>query len=205
MNTPTEIPLFLLNTVLYPGGRLPLRVFETRYMDMVKDCLRKGTPFGVCLLEAGDEVLAPGGTVGQPQAMGTLATIADWDMPQLGILNIVAQGGQRFRVLEHRTQTNGLVSARVEVLADPAVTPIPGDFARLVPMLRSLLEALEEGAPPQPHRFYDANWVAFRWAEILPLPLETRQQLLAGEDGAERLEAIYRFLEQEDDVAPDPD
>lgn len=205
MTSPTEIPLFLLNTVLYPGGRLPLRVFETRYMDMVKDCLRNDMPFGVCLLETGDEVLAPDGVAGQPQAMGTLATVADWDMPQLGILNIAAQGGQRFRVLAQRTHRNGLVSARVEVLPDPAVTPIPGDYARLVPMLRSLLEALEEGAPPQPHRFYDANWVAFRWAEILPLPLDTRQALLEIEDGAERLELIYRFLEQEDEVAPDPD
>jgi len=192
-----EIPLFLLNTVLFPGGRLPLRVFETRYMDMVKDCLRSNTPFGVCLIEQGDEVAAPGEGATQPHLVGTLANIADWDMPQLGILNIVTHGGERFRILSHRTLDNGLVRAEVEVLPEPPVTPIPGDYARLVPMLRALLEALEDGMPPEPHRFYDAAWVACRWAEILPLPLVARQQILTLDDGVARLEAIYRFLEQE--------
>lgn len=200
MITPTDIPLFLLDTVLFPGGSLPLRVFETRYMDMVKDCLRAGTPFGICLLAEGDEVLAPDGAAGTPHATGTFASIADWDMPQLGILNIVVHGGQRFRIRERRTQANGLVRAQVDALPDPPVTPIPGDYARLVPMLRSLLEALETRTPPQPHRFYDASWVACRWAELLPLPVATRQQLLELDDGVGQLDAIYRFLEQEDDT-----
>ena len=192
-----EIPLFLLNTVLFPGGRLPLRVFETRYMDMVKDCLRANMPFGVCLIAQGEEVAEPGGSAAQPHPVGTLANIADWDMPQLGILNIVTHGGQRFRIAGQRTLGNGLVRAEIELLAEPPVTPIPGDYARLVPMLRALLEALEDSMPPEPHQFYDAAWVACRWAEILPLPLITRQQILELDDGVARLEAIYRFLEQE--------
>lgn len=192
----TELPLFLLNTVLHSGGRLKLRVFEARYMDMVKECLRGDAPFGVCLLEHGEEVAAKRGAPAVPHRVGTLATIVDWEMPQLGILNVVTHGGSRFRVLDWRTQPDGLVRAMVERLPDPPVTPIPGDYARLVPMLRALIEALED-APPPPHRFYDAAWVADRWAELLPLPLATRQQILELDDGVARLDAIYRFLEQE--------
>jgi Lon protease-like protein len=198
MSAPQEIPLFLLNTVLFPGGLLPLRVFETRYMDMVKDCLRANAPFGVCLIAQGDEVAVPGAVAVQPHRIGTLAHIADWDMPQLGILNIIVHGGnERFRIVSQNSLANGLVKATVEFLPEPPVTPIPGDYARLVPMLRSLLAALEEGMPPKPHRFYDAAWVACRWAELLPLPLPTRQQLLELDSGVARLDAIYRFLEQQ--------
>ncbi len=194
-----EIPLFLLNAVLHSGGSLSLRVFEARYMDMVKDCLRTQSNFGVCLLEQGAEVLTP--TVPSrekivPRRVGTLATIADWDMPQMGILNIVVHGGARFRILDHHEMKNGLVRATVELLPEPPVAPIPGDYARLIPMLRALLEGLEEVKPPEPHRFYDAAWVADRWAELLPLPLATHQQLLELDDGVARLDAIYRFLER---------
>lgn len=191
-----DIPLFLLNTVLHSGGRLELRVFETRYMDMVKECLRAGAPFGVCLLERGEEVAAGKGGEVVPHRVGTLANIVDWEMPQFGILNVVTNGGARFRVLDHRTMPDGLVRATVEVLPEPPVTPIPGDYARLVPMLRGLIDALED-APPQPYRFFDAAWVADRWAELLPLPLELRQRVLEMDDGIARLDAIYRFLEQE--------
>jgi Lon protease-like protein len=190
-----EIPLFLLNVVLHSGGRMELRVFEPRYMDMVKDCLRTNTPFGVCLIAQGEEVADPEAGAAAPQEVGTLATIADWDMPQLGILNIVVHGGQRFRILSRHTLDNQLVRAEVELLPDPPVTPIPGDYARLVPMLRALIEALED-PPPQPHRFYDAAWVADRWAEMLPLPMERRQEILELDDGVARLDAIYRFLEK---------
>lgn len=196
MSDTREIPLFLLDTVLFPGGRLPLRVFETRYMDMVKAALRGNTPFGVCLIEQGAEVAVPGATLARPHAVGTLASIADWDMQQLGILNIVVHGGERFRIVAQRLMTNGLAIATVELLPEPPVTPIPGDYARLVPMLRALLEAMDETMPPQPHRFYAAAWVACRWAEILPLPRATRQHLLELDDGVARLDAIYRFLEQ---------
>ena len=194
-----EIPLFLLNTVLHSGGRLELRVFETRYMDMVKSCLRHATAFGVCLLAQGDEVVQPGSLPASPHSVGTLARIVDWDMPQMGILNIVVQGEMRFRILAHHESSDGLIWAQAELLPDPDVTPIPGDYARLVPMLRGLLEALEEDMPPKPHRFYDAGWVADRWAELLPIPLLLRQNMLEMNDGIKRLDAIYHFLEEKSD------
>lgn len=199
MSTPRGTPLFLLNTVLHSGGSLSLRVFEPRYMDMVKDCLRAQTPFGVCLLERGEEIITasgPASVASVPHLVGTLASIADWDMPQMGILNIVVHGGSRFRILDHCMAMNGLMWATTEHLPEPPVTPIPGDYARLVPMLRALIDGLEEAKPPQPYRFYDAAWVADRWAELLPLPPRKRQQLLELNDGVARLEAIYRFLEQ---------
>lgn len=191
-----EIPLFPLNTVLHSGGRLELRVFETRYMEMVKECLRNGTPFGICLLEHGEQVAAARGAPAVPHRVGTLARIVDWEMPQLGILNIVTHGETRFRVLDTRVQRDGLVRAEVELLPDPPVTRIPGDYARLVPMLRAMIEALED-APPRPYRFFDAAWVADRWAELLPLPLAAHQRILELDDGVARLDAIYRFLETE--------
>lgn len=197
MSMPAELPLFLLNTVLHSGGRLPLRVFETRYMDMVKDCLRRAVPFGVCLIAQGEEVARPGRDAAEPHAVGTLAQIVDWEMPQLGILDLVVHGGERFRIQTRRVAADGLTWAVAAPLAAPPVTPIPGDYARLVPMLRALLEALEGDMPPKPHRFYDASWVADRWAEILPLPMATRQDLLELDDGVARLDAIYRFLERE--------
>lgn len=193
--TEREIPLFLLRVVLHPGGRMELRVFEPRYLEMVKACLRESTPFGVCLIARGREVAQSAADTAEPHRVGTLATIVDWDMPQLGILNIVSHGGQRFRVLAWRREPNGLVRARVEMLPDPPTQPIPQAYARLVPMLRSLIEALET-PPPQPYRFYDAGWVADRWAELLPLPMEKRQELLELDDGVARLDAIYHFLEQ---------
>lgn len=192
-----EIPLFLLNTVLHSGGRLELRVFETRYMDMVKERLRSAAPFGVCLLERGEELAAAQGETVVPHRVGTLASIADWEMPQFGILNVITHGGARFRIIDHHTMPDGLLRATVETLPDPPVTPIPGDYARLVPMLRALLDALET-PPPLPHRFFDAAWVADRWAEILPLPLDLRQRVLEMDNGVARLDAIYRFLEQDE-------
>ena len=100
----TEIPLFPLNTVLFPGGRLPLRIFEQRYMEMAKSCLRDGAPFGVCLIVEGAEVGAPA----VPATVGSLARIASWDMPQLGMLHVSAIGTERFRILRRRTQPDGL-------------------------------------------------------------------------------------------------
>src|SRR5258706_3015917 len=104
-----DLPLFPLNTVLFPGGRLPLRVSEQRYMGMAKTCLKDGTPFGVCLIREGSEVGKPA----VPAGVGTLARITDWDMPQLGLLQVVARGEGRFRILERRVERDGLARARV--------------------------------------------------------------------------------------------
>ena len=188
------IPIFPLQSVLFPGGRLPLRIFETRYMDMAKVCLKEGTPFGLCLIEHGEEV----GAVAHPHSVGTLAHIADWDMPQLGVLNVTVQGGSRFRISKHWAEPSKLLRAEVEALPDAPVQPIPGAYARLVPLLRVIVEELGTNGPATPHQFFDAGWLGMRYAEVLPIPGVAKQKLLEVEDSIDRLEIIYRFLESKD-------
>lgn len=191
------VPLFPLGSVLFPGGRLPLRIFEQRYMDMAKACFKDSGSFGICLIAAGEEVARAGEKPAEPHAVGTLAHIADWDMQQLGVLDIVAQGGDRFRLRRHWVEPSGLLRGEVELIESPPVLPVPGSYARLVPLLRAIIDDLgaTPGAPATPHRFFDAGWLGMRYAELLPIPLVARQKLLEIEDSIDRLEIIYRFLE----------
>jgi len=185
----SEVPLFPLNTVLFPGGRLPLRIFEQRYMDMAKACLRDGSPFGVCLIREGREVGAPA----TPVEVGCLAGIAHWDMPQLGLLQITALGSQRFRIVERRLQPDGLALASIEMLSGDRDSPIPGTCAGCVTLLERVIEqqpALFE--PPQ--RLDSASWVSARLAELLPLPLAAKQELLELGDARARLERLNSLL-----------
>ncbi|MDP1610904.1 MAG: LON peptidase substrate-binding domain-containing protein [Sulfuritalea sp.] len=192
------IPLFPLRSVLFPGGRLPMRIFEQRYMDMAKVCLKQSSAFGICLIAKGDEVAGAGHKPAEPHAVGTLAHIADWDMQQLGVLEIIAQGGERFRLKRHWIEDSGLLRGEVELIATPPALPIPGAYARLVPLLRAIVEDMEAGAPNAPavpHRFFDAGWLGMRYAEVLPIPIAAKQKLLEIEDSIDRLEIVYRFLE----------
>jgi len=186
-----NLALFPLNTVLFPGGRLPLRIFEQRYLEMAKACLRDGAPFGVCLIREGSEVLA-GGAPAVPAAVGCLARIADWDMPQLGLLQVVARGEQRFRVLEHRAQPDGLLRADVELLAPEADAAVaPGErCARLLERLIEQQPSLFES----PVRLDSSAWISARLAELLPLPLREKQALLELDDGVERLARLNALL-----------
>jgi Lon protease-like protein len=192
------VPLFPLQSVLFPGGRLPMRIFEQRYMDMAKVCLKESTSFGICLIAEGEEVSRAGQKPAEPLPFGTLAHIADWDMEQLGVLDIIAQGGDRFRLLRHWAEESGLLRGEIELVASPPVLPIPGSYARLVPLLRAIVGEMADGAPQapaKPHRFYDADWLGMRYAEVLPIPAKAKQKLLEIEDSIDRLEIIYRYLE----------
>lgn len=186
------IPLFPLQAVLFPGGRLPLRVFEPRYMDMATACIREQSPFGICLIAAGAEVAAPA----TPHATGTLARITDWDMEQLGILQITALGEQRFRLLRHWPEASGLLRGEIRLLEPAAPTPVPDDFARLIPLLHTILDEFGDSphAPAAPYRFDDADWISLRFAEMLPIPANARQMLLEVDNAIDRLEIVYRFL-----------
>jgi Lon protease-like protein len=187
------LPLFPLGTVLFPGGCLPLKIFEPRYMDMASACLKSGSPFGICLIAEGREA----GAAAKPHVTGTLAEITAWDVPQLGILHITATGRQRFRVLKHWHESNNLVCAEVVLLKDDTPMPVPEKFAPLVPLLRAVIDELGDAAnsPAQPHRFDDAHWIGLRFAELLPIPASARQTLLEVDSGLDRLEIVYRFLE----------
>jgi Lon protease-like protein len=184
-----KLPLFPLNTVLFPGGRLPLRLFEQRYLEMAKACLRDGSPFGVCLIREGAEVGAPA----TPADVGCLATIATWDMPQLGMLNIVALGTQRFRIVERSAQKDGLVLGTVQTLPEDADAAVAQDHLPCVKLLERVIEQRPAMFEP-PHRLDSASWVGARLAEILPLPLGAKQELLELADGGARLARIHSML-----------
>ena len=175
--------------MLFPGGRLPLRIFEARYMDMARACLREGTPFGVCLIVQGPEV----GEAAIPAPVGTLARIVEWDMPQLGLLEIVARGEGRFRILERRVQADGLARGRAEPIADDADGPVPAACARCARLLERVLGDTP-GAIEAPHRLESASWVGMRLAELLPLDMGSKQELLEMTDARARLERLTGLL-----------
>ena len=187
-----EIPLFPLDTVLFPGGVLPLKIFEQRYLDMAAACMKEKQSFGICLIATGKEV----GGVAEPHAVGTLAEIAAWEMEQLGILMVTARGGKRFRILEKSADREHLLHATVEIIADNGPLPLPPERQRLLPLLRRIASDIGPTRFPEPHRYDDAEWVGYRITEILPVQNLAKQKLLELEDPLSRLEILEKFLDQ---------
>jgi len=175
--------------VLFPGGRLPLRIFEQRYLEMAKACLKDHAPFGVCLIHEGKEVGEPALPVG----VGCLARLADWDMPQLGVLQVTARGESRFRILSRRVQADGLVRGTIELLPEGGDAPVPEAAARYVKLLERLIEQ-HPGLLERPHRLDSSAWVSARLAEVLPLPLAAKQSLLELGDGRARLQQLDALI-----------
>ncbi len=187
------VPIFPLATVLFPGMRLPLKVFEPRYMEMAKACLKHDSPFGVCLIREGEEV----GTPAVPETVGCLARIAEWDMETLGVLKVKVDGLSRFRLTATRTTPAGLILGDIERIAaeDAARTP---DLAPCAGFARKVIGALGPARFAEPYRFDDASWVGFRLAEILPLRNAVKQKLLELTDPGARLAVLHRFLRERD-------
>jgi Lon protease-like protein len=192
MGRPMDLPIFPLNTVLFPGGLLPLKIFEQRYMEMAKDCLKRDAPFGVCLIADGAEVGAPA----SPHAVGSTARITDWDMPDLGVLHVTVRGEQRFRILHHAADGSGLIRASVESIEQESACPVPASLQALLPLLRAMVAEVGSQRIPVPHAFDDAVWVGYRYCEMLPIPLAARQKLLELNDTLSRLQIILQFLSQ---------
>jgi Lon protease-like protein len=189
----SRLPIFPLGTVLFPGGALPLRVFEARYVDMTRECMKSGSPFGVCLIKEGAEV----GTPAVPHEIGCLAEIRDWDMQQLGVLSIKTRGTRRFRIADSRVEPDGLIRAKAEPIADDAPVAIRAEYSRLSAIMQDILPRVPAELVPEPHAFEDATWLSNRLAELLPIPPLARQKLMELEDSDMRLEIIYRFLGQQ--------
>jgi Lon protease-like protein len=190
-----EISLFPLHTVLFPGGVLPLKIFEQRYLELTKACLRDNAPFGACLIREGREV----GTPAVPETIGCLATIAEWEMPQLGLFHLVTRGKQRFRIVQTRTAANGLISADVEMLAPPPAPPEIDATCRKV--LELIIGKAGAARFPAPIDLDDADWVSYRLAEILPIDLAEKQRLLEMDDAVLRFIHLRRTL-GEQGIAP---
>jgi uncharacterized protein len=187
-----EIALFPLNTVLFPGGPLPLRIFEARYIDLVRRCLREDTGFGVVLIREGEEA----GT--EPTStcdVGTYAKIVDFSGEPDGLLGIEARGERRFRIHSRHRARDGLNMAEVEWLPEEPAVALPDEFADLGPALDYVLGQVGEPYETLERRLDDAGWVAGRLAEILPLPTRHKQQCLELDDPVERLRYLRPLFE----------
>lgn len=195
MNATRELALFPLNTVLFPGGPLALRIFEPRYLDLVSRCLKEGRGFGVVRLDAGREAGGPADF----SDLGTEARIVDFSRLEDGLLGITCLGQQRFRVLEAWRQPDGLNVGRVEDLpADPPVA-LPAEYAFMEEILRRILPELGALYESVPRHFGDAAWVGHRLSEMLPLETVDKQALLEMDDPVARmaeLAAIVRRMKE---------
>ena len=198
--TLTQLPLFPLDTVLFPGGHLSLKVFEVRYLDMVRRCHEAGAPFGVVSLRHGSEVMRPGAADEQLEPIGTLAHIASLVKEQPGLLSLQCAGAQRFRIDRQSRLKHGLWVADVTLLPhDPGVA-VPPHLHHAAQALRQVYENLRSRSPAAPippeadARYDDCAWVANRWCELLPLPLGTRHRLMALDNPLLRLELVADML-----------
>lgn len=185
------IPLFPLHTVLFPGGPLPLRIFETRYIDMVSRCMKQGGGFGVCLIQSGEEI----GAAASTYDVGTLTRITDWHMRHDGLLGITTCGEQRFRIISGEVQPDQLTVAHVELIADAEARDVPVDYLPLVDVLRQMIEQVGHHYTALPKRYADASWVGYRLSELLPIRLAQKQYLLQLADPIQRLERLCGLLE----------
>jgi Lon protease-like protein len=187
-----RIPLFPLNTVMFPGGVLPLRIFEPRYLDMVSDCLRNDTPIGVVLIREGQEV----GQAADTHAMGTLSIISYWNRRNDGLLGITLRGTQRFRLLAHEVMPNQLVMAEVEAMPAPQPIQVHSKYQPMANLLRKIIAQLEPPYTTMPAHYDNLEWVSARLCEFLPMPLEDKQQLLECDDVITRIEQLYAMMQQ---------
>jgi Lon protease-like protein len=187
-----QVPLFPLNTVLFPGGPLPLRIFEPRYLTMVSDCVQHDTTFGVLLIREGRETGRA-----TTHEIGTLARITDWYQGSDGLLGVTAIGEQRFRVVSSSRRADGLNIGTVEILPDEPAMPLPDEDRALSDILASVLDDLGRLYASLERHMDDAAWVTSRFIEILPLELEEKQHYLESSGPAERLRIVRELLNAE--------
>ena len=185
-----KVPLFPLRTVLYPGGPLPLRIFESRYLDMVSNCMKHDSPFGVLLIKKGSEA-GPATTY----EIGTLARIVDWYQGSDGLLGVTAVGGERFRLLSSSRKPDGLNVGEIELLPTELEQTLPAEYRPLVHILSGVLDDLGRLYETLERHYDDAGWVGYRFAEILPITPEQKQDCLEADDPVRRLELMREVLD----------
>ena len=201
--TLSSLPLFPLASVLFPDGVLALRVFEVRYLDMVRKCHQTGAPFGVVSLTQGSEVRRAGAPDEQFHDVGTLAVIEQLESPQPGLITLVCKGTERFRITQRNHLVHGLWIASVSQLDRDLSIPIPEDLKKTATALTQVLhtlharDALNPAAKlPTPEQLDDCGWVANRWCELLPVPMELKQRLMELDNPLVRLELVGDVLER---------
>lgn len=198
--TLSSLPLFPLGTVLFPGGVLPLRVFEVRYLDMIGKCHRSGAPFGVVALASGQEVRVAGAPDEKLEPVGTLTHVVQLEQAQPGLLMVQCRGEQRFRIDQSSRLKNGLWVANTTLLPHDAQVAVPPDLQHAAQALKRVYEGLRARSPEAPippdadARYDDCAWVSNRWSELLPLPLGTRHRLMTLDNPLVRLELVADLL-----------
>ncbi len=186
------LPLFPLHTVLFPGGFLPLRVFEPRYLDMISYCFRNNSGFGICLIREGQEV----GAAAIPYKIGTMVKIVDWDQLPDGFLRIDVVGQQRFQILFQKVGKNQLIEAEVELIPNESAQEVPKHHLFLLDWLQQALKKQDQLYRNHvPIDYGNATWVGQRLGELLPLPPRQQQYLLELNDPLERLDALDEFIQ----------
>ena len=184
-----EVPLFPLSTVLFPGGPLPLRIFEPRYIDMISYCMKNDVAFGVLLIRDGKES-GPATT----HDVGTLARITDWYQGSDGLLGVTAIGQQRFRLLSSSRQRDGLNVGSIELIDDEKALALPREFTALKKILDGVLDDLGRLYESLERRPDDAVWLTYRFVEILPIDLEQKQRCLESSDTLARLRLVDELV-----------
>ncbi len=185
-----QIPLFPLNTVLFPEGPLPLRIFESRYIDMISERMKADAPFGVLLIKDGVEA-GPATTY----AVGTLARITDWYQGSDGLLGVTAIGEHRFRLLSSERKHDGLNIGEIEALPPEPTFALPTEFSALPEILNAIIDDLGRLYAGLERRTDDASWIGYRFMEILPIELERKQESLESDDALSRLQQVATLLE----------
>lgn len=186
-----DIAIFPLNLVLFPGGLLPLKIFEQRYVEMTKSCLRDDMPFGVCLIRNGHEVGSPA----EHEQIGCSARIEQWDMPHTGIFHLGCVGENAFRLIESRAGKNGLIQGRVEWLSHDEAGIDSVHLNTCVNVLKALAKRAGEGVFAGKTAFDNPEWVSYRLAELLPINARNKQALLEQRGTGQRLAALSRALQ----------
>lgn len=188
--TSFELPLFLLNAVLFPGGPMALRVFEPRYLSMIGHCIQSEGSFGVCLIREGAEV----GEAAAPHAIGTIARIRDWQPVGEGMLGITVEGGARFAIEKYAVTGTKLVVATLSLLPDDPLLPLPPEFAPFAALARRLIERAGTLYAGLSRHYEDAAWVSYRLAELCPLDAAQRHALLEIPGPLQRLSRLQRMI-----------
>lgn len=186
--TKSDLPIFPLRSVLFPGGTMALKIFEQRYLEMAKICLKNGTPFGISLIREGEEV----GATAVPESIGTLAFIAEWDMPDLGILQVRVTGAARFSIMKRSVSKSGLIIGNVSILPDDVHGDCPEHIA-CADFLAKIYAKVASVEVAQPN-FEDAAWVGYRLTEFLPFNNAIKQKMLELTDSRIRLGILHKFL-----------
>jgi Lon protease-like protein len=202
----TELPLFPLGTVLFPGALLPLQLFELRYLQMIGECERQGTGFGVVTLTRGQEVHRPG-VAEQFEPIGTRVQIERINRPQPGLVRVWCRGVEKIRIQATQQRSDGLWLGRVEPLPPEPPVQVPEDLQRLSAQMHEALSQLSAQPSEVPHwneawRLQDCGWLSNRWGELLPLPLAMKYRLLALQEPLMRLELIGDLVVPTSDATP---